>query len=587
MRKQTPVQIPLLAYRTLLKNYLKPQWPGVVFLSVLLFSSIGLELFTPQLLRTFIDSALAGQRLPILLRIALLFLGATLVQQGTLVGTTYLSEQIGWTATNQLRLELTRHCLQLDLPFHHIHPPGELIERLDGDLTTLSNFFSAFVVRLLGSALLLIGVLLALLQEDWRVGLIFICFSLGALIVLRQFRRRAAPFWLAGRQASGILFGFLEEQLAGLKDLRANGASGYSLHRWRQVLQTQVVRQRSARMMSEVISSTSSTLLALGYVGALAFGAALFEGGRITLGAVYLIGYYISLLLTQLRQINLQMDDLQKASASLERVQALFQTLSAVQDGPGAALPAGAPSVEFQHVSFGYTPDHLILHNLSFRLEPGRILGVLGHTGSGKTTLARLLARLYDPLFGQVLLDGVDLRQMRLATLWQHIGLVTQEVQLFHASVRDNLSFFDGAISDEQLIAALNLLGLAEWYEALPVGLATEIGPGGSGLSAGEAQLLTLARLLLKNPSLVILDEASSRLDPVAEHRLEQAIRHVLQRRTGIIIAHRLATLQHVDDLLILEQGHMIEYGKREQLAQDPDSHYSRLLRLGLEEELA
>lgn len=584
MRIKASPQPPLLSYWTLLTTYLKPQRPGVMLLAALLFGSIGLEIINPQLIRVFIDSATAGNSLQSLLLTGLIFLGASLAQQAIGVGATYMSEQIGWVTTNQLRSDLTHHCLQLDLAFHHAHTPGEMIERLDGDLTILSNFFSEFILRLLGSGLLLFGILLALFHEDWRVGLAFTGFSLGALFVLNHFRGRASPHWLAGRQASATLFSFLEEQLSGLNDLRANGASGYSLRRLHQALRTHVLQRRGARMFSEAISSISSTLLALGYVGALALGAALFEGSQITLGAVYLIGYYISLLLDQLRQISLQIDDLQQATASIERVRAFYQTTSAIQDGPGAALPPGALAVEFQQVSFGYESEHLVLQDISFRLEPGKVLGLLGHTGSGKTTIARLLSRLYDPILGTVRLGGIDVRDAHLADLWQHIGLVTQDVQIFQATLRDNLTFFDRSIPDTQIIAALRLLDLSDWYATLPAGLESEIGSGGAGLSAGEAQLLAFARVFLKNPGLVILDEASARLDPATERRIDQAIEQLLQQRTGLIIAHRLTTVQRADDILILEQGRIVEYGSREQLAHNPTSRFYQLLRVGEKE---
>lgn len=584
VRARASTQRPLLSYWTLLVTYCKPQWPGVMLLAALLFGSISLEIINPQLIRAFIDSAIAGSSLQSLLLTGLIFLGASLAQQAIGVGTTYMSEQVGWIATNQLRSDVTRHCLQLDLAFHHAHTPGEMIERLDGDLTILSNFFSEFILRLLGSGLLLLGILLALFHEDWRVGLVLTGFSLGTLFLLNRFRSLASPHWLAGRQASAALFSLLEEYLSGLNDLRANGASQYSLRRLHQALREHVLKRRRARMTSEVILTASAALLALGYVGALALGAALFEGNQITLGAVYLIGYYISLLLDQLRQISLQIDNLQQAAASIERVRALYQTTSTIQDGPGAALPPGALAVEFQQVSFGYEPEHLVLQDISFRLEPGRILGVLGRTGSGKTTIARLLSRLYDPAIGSVLLGGIDAREAHLADLWQHVGLVTQDVQLFQATLRDNLTFFDRSIPDTQIIAALRLLGLSDWYAALPAGLESEIGSGGAGLSAGEAQLLAFARVFLKNPGLVILDEASAHLDPATERRIDQAIGQLLQQRTGLIIAHRLATVQRADDILILEQGRIVEYGSREQLAHNPTSRFYQLLRVGEKE---
>jgi ATP-binding cassette subfamily B protein len=245
-----------------------------------------------------------------------------------------------------------------------------------------------------------------------------------------------------------------------------------------------------------------------------------------------------------------------------------------------------------------------VLHDVSFKLEAGRVLGVLGRTGSGKTTLARLLFRLYDPRQGEVCLGGVNLRQTSLEELASKVGLVTQDVQLFEASLRDNITFFDPGVSDERVLAALETLGLRPWLERLPAGLDTLI--SGATLSAGEAQLVALARLLLKDPGLVILDEASSRLDPMTEAMLGQAWDKLTSlkaaatdgrrfwggqptspaRRTTVIIAHRLSTVERADDILILERGRIVEYGPRHLLAADPRSCFAALRRTGLEEVL-
>jgi ABC-type multidrug transport system fused ATPase/permease subunit len=212
---------------------------------------------------------------------------------------------------------------------------------------------------------------------------------------------------------------------------------------------------------------------------------------------------------------------------------------------------------------------------------------VLGRTGSGKTTITRLLLRLYPPMAGTVRLGGVDLTQTRIGDVRERVGMVTQEVQLFEGSVRDNLTFFNTGVSDTQIRSALDALGLRTWYDALPAGLDTPLSSRGAGLSAGEAQLLAFARVFLKNPGLVILDEASSRLDPATERRIERAVDVLLGGRTAIIVAHRLATVQRADEILILEDGQVREYGPRVALASDPQSRFAALLRTGLEVVLA
>ncbi|MEM8545988.1 MAG: ATP-binding cassette domain-containing protein, partial [Cyanobacteria bacterium P01_H01_bin.119] len=221
------------------------------------------------------------------------------------------------------------------------------------------------------------------------------------------------------------------------------------------------------------------------------------------------------------------------------------------------------------------------LKSISFHLPAGNVLGILGHTGSGKTTIARLLLRFYDAQRGEIRIGDQAIAQISLSDLRQRIGLVTQDVQLFQASVRDNLTFFSSAIADDEILRALKRLGLGSWFKALPAGLDTMLSSDSGGLSAGQAQLLAFARVFLKNPALVILDEASSRLDPTTETLIERAVDTLLARRTGIIIAHRLTTLQRADQILILEKGRVVEYGDRASLMQTPDSRLARLLKLG------
>jgi ATP-binding cassette subfamily B protein len=228
----------------------------------------------------------------------------------------------------------------------------------------------------------------------------------------------------------------------------------------------------------------------------------------------------------------------------------------------------------------------LVLKDLTLQLAPGRVLGLLGRTGSGKTTLTRLVFRLYEPSTGQILLGGQDVRAPTLRALRQRVAMVTQDVQLFQASVRDNLTFFDRRISDERIRQVIGELELADWYQSLPDGLDTRLEAGGRGLSAGEGQLLAFTRVFLRDPGLVILDEASSRLDPATETRIERAVDRLLEDRTAIIVAHRLGTVQRADEIMILQDGQVIEHGDRVALTTDPDSRFYSLLQTGLEEVL-
>jgi ABC-type multidrug transport system fused ATPase/permease subunit len=278
---------------------------------------------------------------------------------------------------------------------------------------------------------------------------------------------------------------------------------------------------------------------------------------------------------------------MQQASAGIGRIDALLNIAPTLRDEGTAILPGGPLAVRFDRVTFSYEDGESVLRDLSFCLEPGATLGLLGRTGSGKTTLTRLLARLYDPLSGSIHLDSVDLRDLSMDALRQRVGVVTQDVQFFHATVRDNLTFFRAGVADADILSVFRELDLWEWYRTLPNGLDTVLGPGGAGLSAGQSQLLAFARVFLRDPGLVILDEATSRLDPATERFVERAIDRLLAGRTGLIVAHRLRTVGRVDRIMILEDGRIAEQGRRVELARDPASRFSALLRVGLEEVLA
>jgi len=549
-------------HREFLIDYLRPQWLAVAVMSALLLSSIGLQLLIPQILSRFIDSARAGAAPEVLVRLAVLFLIVAVAGQLVSTVSVYASENVGWTATNKVREDLALHCLRLDLPFHNAKTPGEMIERIDGDVTQLSSFFSQFVIRVLGNAVLLAGILVLLFRADWRVGIVYTVFTATALVILRRLIESAVPYWKEARQTSAILLGFLEERLSGTEDIRASGAVPYVMRRLYEALRNQLEKSRRAWLRGTLMWATTAGLL----------------------GTVYLFFHYTEMLRRPLEQITRQIQELQRASASISRVGDLFALGTATKDGP-RRLPDGPLAVDVDHVSFGYVEGDLVLDDISLHLHPGRVLGLLGRTGSGKTTAGRLFVRFYDPTAGAVRLGGMDIRDVPLADLRHRVGLVTQDVQLFHASVRDNLTFFNRDISDGRLMEVVRELGLVEWIESLPQGLDTHIGP--RSLSAGEAQLLAFARVFFKDPGLVILDEASSRLDPATEQLVERAVGALLRGRTAVIIAHRLATVQRADEVMIVETGRVIEYGPRAALAADPGSRFASLLRTGLEEVLA
>ncbi len=570
----------------LLATYLRPQWPRAVLLAVLLLSGIALQLANPQIAKSFIDQAQAGEPFERLVWVALLFIGVVLLSQVATIAETYVAENLGWRTTNSLRADLARHVLDLDAGFHAEHTSGELIERIDGDVSAIAEFFSRFVVQVLGNALFLVGVLVLLFREDWRVGLLLTACAVAALVFMTRGGGFVTVRSRAARETAADLSAFLEERLLGLPDIKSSGADAYAMRSLNERLAARFRSTQRAVMAAGIFNGIVGLLLALGTGAALALSASLVLQGAMTLGAVYVVFRYTGMLRQPLERLTRQMAMFLRAAGAIVRVRELLSVSPRIVDGPSRTLREGPLPVTLEHVSFSYETEP-VLRGVSWQLAPGEVLGVLGRTGSGKTTISRLLFRLHDANEGVVRIGGVDVRDLRLATLRERIALVTQDVQLFDGTLRDNVALFDPGVLDAQLRQAFQVLGLEEWLRALPEGFDTRLGTHGRGLSAGEAQLVALTRVFLKNPGLVVLDEASSRLDPHTEQLLEGAIGRLLAGRTGIVIAHRLATVQRVDKVVVLEDGCVAEFGARAELEQDSESRFARLLRAGMAEALA
>ncbi|AIE73432.1 ATP-binding protein of ABC transporter [Synechocystis sp. PCC 6714] len=586
--------------------YLSPQWGQVLALASALGGSIVLQVLNPQILRYFIDTALAGGPQRVLVVAALGFMAIAVVRQGLEIIATYFSETVAWTATNNLRLNLAQHTLNLDLNFHKSHNSGELVERIDGDVDALARFFSQFVLQVLGNGLLVISVLGVLWFEQWQAGLGLTLFALLALGILSWLQSLAVEPWAIYRGISADFYDFITEYLRGLEDIRGNGAVGYVMDRFYRLMGKWLKAFHQARLTSTLLWGSTVGLFTVGNAVALALGAYLWRVQGITIGTVYLFFYYASLLQEPIERIREELEQFQQAVASLHRIKALIRYPPKSNSGKAKTLPDGPLSVRGEGVWFSYpttkalTPKDMgklaqecfdpgqadnnqhcryALQNLTWHLPPGQVLGLLGHTGSGKSTFARLLLNFYDPQRGHIYLGGVNLGEICRQDFHHRVGFVTQDVQLFQTSIRNNLTFFNPHIPDQRILEALSYLGLKPWLATLPKGLETELGTDGGGLSAGQAQLLAFARVFLKNPGLVILDEASSRLDPMTEQLIDQAINRLLEHRTGVIIAHRLKTVERADQILILDRGKILEYGDRLSLLANPQSHFRQLLK--------
>lgn len=542
-----------------------------------------LPLAGPQLIARFVDTALSGGPIGVLVALAAAYLAVAIAGQAATVAGSYLASGVAWRTTNRLREQVAAHALHLDMAFHGRHTPGEMIERVDGDLHGLTQFISGFVVQAVGSLLLLAGTIVLVWFVDVRVGA-----ALTALVILGGtglllVQRRVVPHAVELREAMAQMFGSIEERLVAVDEIRANGAGAHVVGRFHEDAARLLKADSRWQRRSGAVLAGTNLLFAIGTAVMLAMGILLHQAGAMTIGTIVLLFQYAQMVRSPVEQIVGQAKQLHEAGAAATRVAGLLAETPAIRWSPSPhPLPGGGPlELDFKEVTFAYPGDPPVLHRIDLKLAAGRSLGLVGRTGSGKTTLARLALRLYDPTKGSVQLGGLDLRDVDRNDLRARARMVTQEVHVFSASIRDNVTMFDGGFEDAAVAAALEAVGLESWLRGLEDGPDTVLGPGGVGLSAGEAQLLALARVFLADPALVVLDEASSRLDPATEAAVRIATRRLLEGRTAIVIAHRPATLAIVDEIAVVDAGRIAERGPRAVLAGQGGSMFSRLFAVG------
>ncbi len=549
-------------------------------------ASMALRLSLPLLLGRFADNALAGRPTDSLTRLAAAYVAVALVSEALGLGVVWGSVRLSWRAGNRLRERLAAHTLRLEQAWHGRHSPGQLIERIDGDVEAMVVFFSGIAIEIAGNVALIAGMLVVATVIDPWSGLILAVTAFAGAGVMIRLRMAAVSAREAERQVNAELYGDLEERLGGLEDLRANGAGAYAVHRLHHHSARSWRAARRASLHGDSAHAVAAMVFAAGTAGTLLAGILLQQRGAITVGAVLSLYRYADMLRQPLQRIAEQLKEFQKAMAGARRAASLLATEPRITDGPldGTVPPVTGQgrsrglSVDFDDVTFAYDGGAAALEAIDLHLAPGRHLGVIGRTGSGKTTMARLLLRLWDVDAGAVRIGGVDVRELRVAALRQRVAIVTQDVDLFRASLRDNLTLFGThPAADRDLEALLGRVGLGAWAASLPRGLDTIL-EGGQGLSAGEGQLVAFARAFLADPDIVVLDEASSRLDPITEARVGAATRRLLDARTAVVIAHRLETQAEVDEIAVLENGRLVEHGRRHRLAADATSRYARLL---------
>jgi ATP-binding cassette, subfamily B, bacterial len=553
--------------------------PGTLALGAL--STLG-KVAVPVAIQQGIDTGMRAPGGPDLARVLLI----TALTAGLLVATTLCAYLMNMrlyvaseTALSGLRVRTFRHIHDLSMLHQQAQQRGALVARVTTDIDQISQFLQFGGVILVVSAGQLVLTTVIMAVYSWQLTLVVYAAFVPALLAVRRLQRLLAARYAQVRVRVGAMLGAVAESVVGAAVIRAYAAQGRTARRLDETIDATRAGQIRAQRTSVVASQVGEVTAAVATAGALVVGVLLGVGGGLRVGELTAFLFLVTLFVQPVQVVTEVLNDAQNAAAGWRRVHDVLDTEPDVAD-PGAdgqSLPPGPIDVRFRDVQFAYPGGPPVLSNVDLTIAAESRVAVVGETGSGKTSLAKLMTRLMDPTRGQVLLAGRELTRVSFASLRGRVVMVPQDGFLFDASVAENIRYGQPELTDDELTKALIELGLADWADGLPDGLATGVGERGESLSVGERQLVALARAYVANPDLLVLDEATSAVDPVTELRLQRTFDAVTRGRTTVAIAHRLHTARVADEVIVMDHGRVVQRGPHATLIADPDSVYGRL----------
>lgn len=561
---------------------------GAIVVAVVLSLGVtGATLALPYLLKSGIDGYITADLLPTAARIDGLSGTAALFGLLVLIGfaltfvQTVLLEWVGQSVMHRIRQDLFSHILSLDLAFLNRQPTGRLVTRLTNDVQNMHEMFTSVLVTLFNDALRLVGILIVLLLLNLKLGLMMALFIPVALALTIIFARLAREKFRAIRSQLSRLNSYTQEAVSGIAIIQLFGQQRRSGNRFAAMSEEYLQRTLSQIRLFGAFMPLTELLSTMAIALILWYGGAQIIGQTLTLGELVAFLAYMRLFFQPLRELSQKYSIVQSALASAERIFATLDTQPSITDPLRPVVPGVITgALHFDRVSFRYEPQQPVLIDCDLTIKPGETVAVVGSTGSGKTTLINLLLRFYEPQQGSIRIDGIPIGDLRLHDLRRMVGVILQDVFILRDTVLANIALDTGCSRDE-VEAVLSRTAMTRFVEKLPDGLDTMLGEGGRQLSTGEKQLLSFARVLCRNPSILVLDEATASIDPETEGILEQTVAAGFTGRTSIIIAHRLSTVRRADRIIVMDRGRIVEQGGHEELLKR-DSHYARLVALDL-----
>jgi ABC-type multidrug transport system fused ATPase/permease subunit len=532
-----------------------------------LLTATATALAPPYLAKVALDDAVRGQGGTKLVVVVVVFVAAGLANWGMTYVETYMTGWVGERILADLRNRLFGHLQQLSLGFYERNRAGVIISRLTNDVEAIDQLVTDGVTSLVQNSLTLIGTAVILFVLDWRLALATCAVLPLMSVATALFRTRSAQAYAQVRERLGLVTATLAEDIAGMRVVQAFNREQPAFENFRQVAQ----RYREANMRTVVLNGvyfpTVDLLSTAALAIVLAYGGHLYFGHTLSLGTLFAFMLYVNNFFDPVQQLSQLYNTFLSATAALDKIMGILDEQPQVIDRPGAReLPHIAGHVSFDNVRFTYGRGDEVLHGIDLDVPAGTTVALVGHTGAGKSTIAKLLARFYEPTHGRITIDDVDLNDVTQASLRRQLGVVPQEGFLFAGTVAENIAFGKPDAAPDEIVRAAQTVGAHEFILRLEDGYETQLGERGSRLSLGQRQLVAFARALLANPRVLILDEATSSVDIGTERRIEAALRILLADRTAFIIAHRLSTIRDADLIVVLEHGRVVEQGSHDEL---------------------
>jgi ABC-type multidrug transport system fused ATPase/permease subunit len=564
-------------------SQLGPYWKPLTATSILLLLQTGLSLLPPLFQREIIDAVIGARDIHRLFITVAVMIGVYALLGLAEFGDQYLRHVLGERFLLDLRVHIYDYLQRLSLSFFERTSTGELMSRVTNDVNELERFITHGITLIVVDLLRLVGASAILMFLEWRLALVVLLPIPIIGFGLRRFNRLVRPIYRRVRDRLGDINTRLQDDLAGIRVIQAFGQEEAELERFRGVSERYYRERVSAIWTWSTFFPAIYFVSAVGGVLVLGFGASMIINGQLSIGTLVAFLAYIASFYEPLRRLSDVDNTFQQANAAAERIFELLDEMPEIQDAPGAVpLEGMLGEVTFEDVHFRYGDDGEVLHDISFDIAPGQVVALVGPSGAGKTSIANLLCRFYDPTQGRVLVDGHDLRCVQLRSLRRGVAVVLQDTFLFNATVRDNLLYGKPDATEEEILAAAKTAYAHEFIQGLPHGYDTEIGERGVRLSGGQRQRLALARAILADPRILILDEATSSVDAEAEYLIQQALDQVMKGRTALVIAHRLSTIREADKIIALHDGRISEIGDHHELLAR-GGVYSQLYRRQLE----